>query len=81
MNIKKIMAARKLQEDAEKAMEAAIAEELPVGCTISYQHGHNEVTATVIEVYPQFGRLKVRGDNRAQREYWLDASRITGAWK
>ena len=77
--IKKILAARAAIKAAEAALSAAIVEELPVGADISYEHGDNEIIATVVYRPDRLStNIKVRG--QTGREYWIDVARITGAW-
>ena len=61
-------------------MSAAIVDELPVGTEISYEHGDNEIIATVVYQLPRSAfDIKVCG--QTGREYWIDVARITGAWR
>lgn len=80
--IKKILAARAAIKAAEAALSEAIAEELPVGTDISYEHDSNEIIATVVYCPDRLRLLSsIKVCGQTGREYWIDQSCITGAWR
>lgn len=71
--------ARAALEQAEKALEEAVASDYPVGTRTQYRHGENWIPCVVVG-HASYGgdRVKVRG-LVSEKEYWVCSSRLEGA--
>lgn len=70
----KSIAAKEAMSAAYKALDAALAEEFPVGCVVRWTHGSHERSGEVLEVV--WGhRFQIRS-LVSGKKFWLDAHNV-----